>query len=316
MPSALKTDAILNRQLGRMSHYAWDSWNKDLSSEFLTSVREKKQTKPAVSPPVHDHLWENREKEKDRKAHEEYEARGWDHIRLTEDGFKEVNKLVTEDKAISKANRWDISEVALKRMAFHFQNFTYYFSVISSNMVHLRIWVDIPDEDGGGTFETEYDLQFFPHGVKLRYPKDGNRDMYEFLVSEDGDSGVRNFETTALMFDTLNTFMLHYGEIAFNVREIVCKKPSKKRAAPAANTGHKVRLIKSYTLKKNWKTKVERKKAEIRCLAWGVRGHFRHYKDGRVVFVHPYVKGKERDKYVGRDYVLLPKEQKKEEESK
>ena len=201
-------------------------------------------------------------------------------------------------------------------MAFHFQNFTYYFSVISSNMVHLRIWVDIPDEDGGGTFETEYDLQFFPHGVKLRYPKDGNRDMYEFLVSEDGDSGVRNFETTALMFDTLNTFMLHYGEIAFNVREIVCKKPSKKRAAPAANTGHKVRLIKSYTLKKNWKTKVERKKAEIRCLAWGVRGHFRHYKDGRVVFVHPYVKGKERDKYVGRDYVLLPKEQKKEEESK
>lgn len=316
MPSALKTDAILNRQLGRTSHYAWDSWNKDLSSEFLTSVQEKKKIKHAVPPPVHDHLWENREKEKDRKAHEEYEARGWDHIRLTEDEFKEVNKLVTEDKAISKANRWDISKVALNRLAFHFRDFTYYFSVISSNMVHLRIWVDIPDKDGGGTFEAEYDLQFFPHSVKLRYPKDGNRDMYEFLVSEDGDSGVRNFETTALIFDTLNTFMLHYGEIAFNVREIVCKKSSKKLAAPAANTDHKVRLVKSYTLKKNWKTKVERKKAEIRCLAWGVRGHFRHYKDGRVVFVHPYVKGKERDKYVGKDYVLLPKEQKKEEESK
>ena len=27
------------------------------------------------------------------------------------------------------------------------------------------------------------------------------------------------------------------------------------------------------------------------CEAWGVRGHYRHYKNGKVVFIHPYIKG-------------------------
>lgn len=28
------------------------------------------------------------------------------------------------------------------------------------------------------------------------------------------------------------------------------------------------------------------------CEAWGVRGHYRHYKNGKVVFIKPYTKGK------------------------
>lgn len=44
---------------------------------------------------------------------------------------------------------------------------------------------------------------------------------------------------------------------------------------------------------------------EIKCLCWGVRGHERHYKNGRVVFIKPYRKGKERDNpdaYVAKTY--------------
>ena len=43
------------------------------------------------------------------------------------------------------------------------------------------------------------------------------------------------------------------------------------------------------------------------CPAWGVRGHYRHYASGAIVYIKPYIKGKKKDAYVGREYVLFPK---------
>lgn len=34
----------------------------------------------------------------------------------------------------------------------------------------------------------------------------------------------------------------------------------------------------------------------MKCPCWGVRGHYRHYKSGKTVFIKNYIKGKERDK--------------------
>lgn len=44
----------------------------------------------------------------------------------------------------------------------------------------------------------------------------------------------------------------------------------------------------------------------IKCEAWGVRGHFRHYKSGKVIFIKPYKKGKKRNevKELDRNYIL------------
>lgn len=35
---------------------------------------------------------------------------------------------------------------------------------------------------------------------------------------------------------------------------------------------------------------------KINCPCWSVRGHYRHYKSGKVIFVENYKKGKDRDK--------------------
>ena len=41
------------------------------------------------------------------------------------------------------------------------------------------------------------------------------------------------------------------------------------------------------------------------CPAWEVRGHYRHYKSGKVVFINPYTKGKLRNQgALGREYDL------------
>lgn len=42
----------------------------------------------------------------------------------------------------------------------------------------------------------------------------------------------------------------------------------------------------------------------ITCESWQVRGHYRRYKNGKVVFVRPYKKGKNRNKDVDRLYIL------------
>ena len=38
-----------------------------------------------------------------------------------------------------------------------------------------------------------------------------------------------------------------------------------------------------------------RKSIQYQCEVWGVRGHLRHYTDGKVVFIEPYKKGRKRD---------------------
>ena len=49
-----------------------------------------------------------------------------------------------------------------------------------------------------------------------------------------------------------------------------------------------------------------RKSIQYRCEVWGVRGHIRHYNDGKVVFIKPYKKGKKRDilEPKGREYLI------------
>lgn len=52
----------------------------------------------------------------------------------------------------------------------------------------------------------------------------------------------------------------------------------------------------------------ERAIREITCPVWTVRGHMRHYKNGKTVYVAPYRKGKERDSasaVSGKEYVLV-----------
>ena len=114
-----------------------------------------------------------------------------------------------------------------------------------------------------------------------------------------------------LQFMLINTYILSDPEKTtdIEVREVQAKKlpDGVQRNRPPRKGPNKVRFVRSYRLKKNWKTAVKKRIQQIKCKAWGVRGHFRHYKDGRVVFVHPYVKGKKRDEYKGKIYELFPK---------
>ena len=95
------------------------------------------------------------------------------------------------------------------------------------------------------------------------------------------------------------------------------------RGAPAVHTNttkhnhtksRKVQTYRTITVNYEELARVEamHPPREFSCLAWGVIGHWRQYKDGKRVWVNAYVKGKEREKpesYDGKEYAVQEPEQ-------
>ena len=66
----------------------------------------------------------------------------------------------------------------------------------------------------------------------------------------------------------------------------------KKSAVAGASKTHTVRII---SIKRNGVTTKTGTTHDIQCPVWGVRGHYRTYKNGKKVWIEPYKKGKERN---------------------
>ena len=84
-----------------------------------------------------------------------------------------------------------------------------------------------------------------------------------------------------------------------DTRTVAIKKGNKKTYKSVVYLKHTYIVDDDFAL-----TKSEIKHI-IKCPAWGVRGHYRHYKSGMVIFIKPYVKGKDRhekQKYISKDY--------------
>lgn len=242
---------------------------------------------------------------------------GWDVIHLTDDEYVSVHNLM-DDVPYPTLGTLSIEKMCI-RLAHKSGNTLLMYYVwndetdileitmrdeeMKKNPVIFNIFLEeLPDGDDG---------KLKLHSKIIDCNTEGFNEWANEPIHEGGhDSNGQGL--VAIFFD-INRFLLHFGKMSMNVKEIECTKRStgKREHTPAERTT--TRLYKCYTLKKNWETKVERKKAEFRCLAWGVRGHFRHYKSGKVVFIAPFVKGKEKDKYKGKDYIFFPKDNNKKE---
>ena len=160
------------------------------------------------------------------------------------------------------------------------------------NYVRKFFDIEIISKDNGGV-----------HSVL--HVDDKEKSLWDWLTAPVSEGGDANWEWCADAFFIINTFMLHYGDVTMEVETKVANESNERKPQKYGNRTNTVRLFKSYKLIKNWRSQA-RKKAEITCPAWGVRGHFRHYKNGKTVFVESYIKGKEKDKYKGKEYALLP----------
>ena len=104
-------------------------------------------------------------------------------------------------------------------------------------------------------------------------------------------------------------FMMLHGAERISYRKEYRKelKPTRasRLAVPYTQPG-KVRVLDISVTADEVRERLRRENAvhTWHCQAWGVRGHYRHYKTGRVSYVKPYVKGKNKAAYAGREYAL------------
>lgn len=221
---------------------------------------------------------------------------GWDVVNLTN---KQLVKLC---QTLEKHDiKYDFMNFSLPSFALSFfdgKNTMYYFFKVEGQELHCTIFNPLPK---GRT--VPFMIKFTPHGED-RVVMDMYAEEKDNAVLEEGGEGSSRWEWCANAFWAINTFMLHFSDVTMNIEQ-------KEAIAPTSGkhnknqTRNSVRLFKTYTLKKGWEGKA-RKKAEITCPAWGVRGHYRHYRNGKTVFVEAYVKGREKEAYKGKEYNLLP----------
>lgn len=147
-------------------------------------------------------------------------------------------------------------------------------------------WFNKNNEVCGYTWQTEYGSE-----LTRDYVEDSE---LHFLVA----------------FLAIQHLMLHCKELlSYRVEECIIHRAGKRRRGKKREYRYpeKVRI---YTISKAGplepKNGKKCKQAHIwHCDAWGVRGHYRYLKSGKVSYVKPYVKGREKDAYSGREYVLF-----------
>ena len=227
---------------------------------------------------------------------------GWDVVNLTENQYYKVIETNQQNKV-----EYDMENIPLPRFClaiYDGKETDYYFYEQKGRTIKCTVC------DPGTYITQSFELQITGKtadgiGTTL-HVDDKNESLWNWLnevITKDGDT---NWEWIADTFFIINTFMLHFGDVTMEVEtKETHQQEGQNRQQRRANKRNSVRLFKSYKLIKNWKSQA-RKKAEITCPAWGVRGHFRHLRNGKVIFVEAYVKGKEKDKYKGKEYNLLP----------
>lgn len=229
---------------------------------------------------------------------------GWDVVRLEWEQFEKIMALIDETGLIS-----DFSTLPLERVAIQIGHGDMgLVALYTARQNELSFVVTTEDNKPGEDFAGIYQIR------QIKNPLTGETTLvadYDGDIKDGHPMGRlcgKEWTTADAVYNIflyVESFMLNYRDETMDVEERICEKQSE----PGRKKKHhrnSVRLFKSYTLKKGWKSKANRKKAEIHCLAWGVRGHYRHYRNGKVIFINSYVKGKEREKYVGKDYFLLP----------
>lgn len=239
------------------------------------------------------------------KHNKDHLTEGWDIVNLTNKQYYKVVDTISEHNM-----KFEIENFALPRYCLEIydgKETNYYFYELEGKKVRCGVvsahnyvlkWFNVTinglSDDGNVNVSMHVD--------------DKDKKLEKWLNEEvpTADSNVgHNWEWVASTFITINTFMLHFGDVTMKVETKQSQAPSEEGRKQKKHGRNSVRLFKSYKLVKNWKSQA-RKKAEITCPCWGVRGHFRHYKNGKVVFVEAYVKGKEKDNYKGKEYNLMP----------
>lgn len=102
------------------------------------------------------------------------------------------------------------------------------------------------------------------------------------------------------------SYMFHYKkDVAMSTQVETKSKPSGYKKKTKHKKSKPVKITrKVYKLSTPVNKRKVPKKAQWSGIQWSVRGHIRHYKSGKVTYVHPYIKGDKSGEFRGKLYQM------------
>lgn len=209
-----------------------------------------------------------------------------DTVNMTAERLKELMKLV--ENGIDICERFPVTNICLPEFALVIGEDAILINYIPQNSEKWSIFVFHHRGIGVGEIEKVNSLI-----VPILNDDDDENDRYCTILA-------------AQMFSFIqNTLSAPSNSFEVEEKRVQKKSHGKKNIRKGRR---KVRLLKTYTLIRENPINPSRHHGKITCPCWGVRGHYRHYKSGKVVFIEAYQKGKDRSKYSSKEYLIFGKE--------
>lgn len=170
-----------------------------------------------------------------------------------------------------------------------------------SNVVSFQMWIR-KDENSDSSKVCDWRYDFASDKcleLHIGGPRENKMALGMMLVSDDTmGKCIRKFR--ALML-----FAAYYREDIQRTR-VVSRKDVVKKRKNGKRSNKRSLVTRRYTIGSEMLSELPAPKKEWHGYAesFGVRGHFRHYKDGKVVWIRPFTKLGRNDKKSDREYIL------------
>lgn len=140
--------------------------------------------------------------------------------------------------------------------------------------------------------EIDFELQDYLENIGWAMRELKGRSVRSMMVNQDLMKETWSADVLPVMM-----FMLYVLHNSFN-REVVemgattkrYKDPKERKYNPYKN-----KVYKLIDVVRKYERHINKNKKHVTCDYWEVKGHFRHYKNGKVVYVKPYSKGKNKN---------------------
>ena len=204
---------------------------------------------------------------------------------------REIDKIVIDAKEARKINKWLIdTERSMGEMGknkfFPLNNFILDIELYKNMRFEFLVELENFNPRIGRFSNDTWDITY-------RYDEASGGWHFDGMAGRDtGANDYERKEATRRMHSVIYGTMLYIIEYAKKRTEKVSPEVTRKERE---NYEYKPRecyllndIVKYVSIHPN------KHSIKYRCEVWGVRGHIRHYKNGKTVFIKPYKKGKRR----------------------
>ena len=222
-------------------------------------------------------------------------------ITVNEDNYRELTRTIAKHYEVSVYKIRDLYDDFLK----HLSHVTVHFKFLGSNRVLLNIYsfeddlismVNFEYTDTGESPEINFKpLSSDDFGVGESFGSDDYMENLYFNISCLWATGMWYLATTT---NTKKYYSETKSDIVTSRHKNVVNVSSTKSIITPIYDLTKIKYVKTEKL-------IARRQGWTYSHSFQVHGHYRHYKDGRVIFIKPFIKGKGKE-FMSQTINLVP----------